>query len=574
MFKITNQPPPIEPYNLLTSDTALAEAVGREGAAWALPQLAALGATLGTPETVALGFAANASPPQLHAFDRFGHRIDEVVYHPAWHDLMTIALAAGLHSSPWAAPRPGAHVARAVGTYMLTQIESGVYCPIAMTYGSVPTLRRNAAVSSDWLPRVFGTQYDSRFVPAAQKTANLIGMAMTENQGGSDLRTNVTRAEAQPDDVSRRIFRLSGHKWFMSAPMCDAFLVLAQAERGPSCFLLPRFKPDGERNAIQINRLKDKLGNRSNASSEVEFFAAYAELIGEEGRGIPTIIEMSNYTRLDCAIGSSGLMRQAVAQAIHHAHYRTAFQRKLIDQPLMQNVLADLALEAEAALVLTLRLARSYDETDAAAQLFRRVVTPAAKFWICKRAPSLALEAMEVLGGNGYVEECVMPRIYRELPVNSIWEGSGNVVCLDVLRAIGRDPQSAEVVLDEIRNAATADRRLAAFTSMLAVRLEKPALADEAQARALNRDLALALQGALLVRYGPPALADAFCAARLGEERGGAFGVLPRGDRHQRDYRARGASAALTPPRRCVPSSRWRKASTFPYYAAIRSLSG
>ena len=529
MFKITNQPPPIEPYNLLTSDTALAEAVDREGAAWALPQLAALGATLGTPETVALGFAANASPPQLHAFDRFGHRIDEVVYHPAWHDLMTIAVAAGLHSSPWAAPRPGAHVARAVGTYMLTQIESGVYCPIAMTYGSVPTLGRNAAVARDWLPRVFGTQYDSRFVPAAQKTANLIGMAMTENQGGSDLRTNVTRAEAQPDDVSRRIFRLSGHKWFMSAPMCDAFLVLAQAERGPSCFLLPRFKPDGERNAIQINRLKDKLGNRSNASSEVEFFAAYAELIGEEGRGIPTIIEMSNYTRLDCAIGSSGLMRQAVAQAIHHAHYRTAFQRKLIDQPLMQNVLADLALEAEAALVLTLRLARSYDETDAAAQLFRRVVTPAAKFWICKRAPSLALEAMEVLGGNGYVEECVMPRIYRELPVNSIWEGSGNVVCLDVLRAIGRDPQSAEVVLDEIRNAATADRRLAAFTSTLAVRLEKPALADEAQARALNRDLALALQGALLVRYGPPALADAFCAARLGEERGGAFGVLPRG---------------------------------------------
>ena len=529
MFKITNQPPPIEPYNLLTSDTALAEAVDREGAAWALPQLAALGATLGTPETVALGFAANASPPQLHAFDRFGHRIDEVVYHPAWHELMTIAVAAGLHSSPWAAPRPGAHVARAVGTFMLTQIESGVYCPIAMTYGSVPTLGRNAAVACDWLPRVFGTQYDSRFVPAAQKTANLIGMAMTENQGGSDLRTNVTRAEAQPDDVSRRIFRLNGHKWFMSAPMCDAFLVLAQAERGPSCFLLPRFKPDGERNAIQINRLKDKLGNRSNASSEVEFFAAYAELIGEEGRGIPTIIEMSNYTRLDCAIGSSGLMRQAVAQAIHHAHYRTAFQRKLIDQPLMQNVLADLVIEAEAALVLTLRLARSYDETDAAAQLFRRVVTPAAKFWICKRAPSLALEAMEALGGNGYVEECVMPRIYRKSPVNSIWEGSGNVVCLDVLRAIGRDPQSAEVVLDEIRNAATADRRLAAFTSTLAVRLEKPALADEAQARALNRDLALALQGALLVRYGPAALADAFCAARLGEERGGAFGVLPRG---------------------------------------------
>jgi putative acyl-CoA dehydrogenase len=529
MFEVFNQPPPLEPYNLLTSDSALAEAVGRESAAWALPQLTALGAMLGTPETVSLGFAANKNAPELHAFDRFGHRIDEVVYHPAWHDLMKIAVAAGLHSSPWAKPRPGAHVGRAAGTYMLTQIESGVYCPIAMTYGSVPTLERNATMARDWLPRVYGTLYDPRFVPAAQKTANLIGMAMTENQGGSDLRTNVTRAEAQPDDTSRRIFRLSGHKWFMSAPMCDAFLVLAQAERGPSCFLLPRFKPDGDRNAIQINRLKDKLGNRSNASSEVEFFAAYAELIGEEGRGIPTIIEMSNYTRLDCAIGSSGLMRQAVAQAIHHARHRTAFQKKLVDQPLMKNVLADLALEAEAALVLTLRLARSYDETDETAQLYRRVVTPAAKFWICKRAPSLALEAMEVLGGNGYVEECVMPRIYRELPVNSIWEGSGNVVCLDVLRAIGREPQSAEVVLDEIRDAATADLRLAAFTSKLAMRLEKSTLADEAQARTLTRDLALALQGALLVRYGPPALADAFCTARLGEERGGAFGVLPRG---------------------------------------------
>ena len=304
MFEVTNQPPPLEPYSLLTSDTALREAVDREGGAWALPQLTALGATLGKPETVALGFAANKYPPELHAYDRFGHRIDEVDFHPAWHDLMTIAVGAGLHSSPWAVPQRGAHVARAAGTYMLTQIESGVYCPIAMTYGAVPTLRRNAAVARDWLPRVFGTQYDARFVPAEQKTTNLIGMAMTENQGGSDLRTNVSRATALPGDGERRAFRLTGHKWFMSAPMCDAFLVLAQAERGLSCFLLPRFAPDGERNAIRINRLKDKLGNRSNASTEVEFFDAYAELIGEEGRGIPTIIEMSNYTRLDCAIGS------------------------------------------------------------------------------------------------------------------------------------------------------------------------------------------------------------------------------------------------------------------------------
>jgi len=529
MFEVTNQPPPLEPYNLFASDLALRHAVAREGADWALAQLDALGAKFGAAETVALGFAANENPPLLRSYDRFGHRLDEVDFHPAWHALMRLAVGAGLHSSPWAAPRRGAHVARAAGAYMLTQIESGVYCPIAMTYGCVPTLRHNAALAREWLPRVFATQYDPRSVPAAEKTTNLLGMAMTENQGGSDLRTNVTRAVALPDCGDRRGFRLSGHKWFMSAPMCDAFLVLAQTERGPSCFLLPRFAPDGERNAIRINRLKNKLGNRSNASSEVEFFDAYAELVGEEGRGIPTIIEMSTYTRLDCAIGSSGLMRQAVAQAIHHARYRVAFQKKLIDQPLMTNVLADLALEAEAALALTFRLARSYDETGEAAQAFRRVVTPAAKFWICKRAPALAFEAMEVLGGNGYVEDCVLPRIYRELPVNSIWEGSGNVMCLDVLRAIEREPRAGETVLEEIADAATADRRLAAFAATLAARLVKPVLAGEAQTRALARDLVLALQGALLVRHAPAALADAFCAARLGEERGGAFGMLPAG---------------------------------------------
>jgi len=529
MFEVTNQPPPLDPYNLLLSDVALRDAVSREGAAWALPQLAALGAELGASETVGLGFAANENPPQLRAYDRFGHRLDEVEFHPAWHRLMSIAVGAGLHSSPWAAPGPGAHVARAAGTYMLTQIESGTYCPIAMTYGCVPTLRRNPAMAREWLPRVFATQYDRRFVPAEQKTTNLLGMAMTENQGGSDLRTNVTRAVALSGDGERRAFRITGHKWFMSAPMCDAFLVLARAERGLSCFLLPRFTADGERNAIRINRLKDKLGNRSNASCEVEFFDAYAELIGEEGRGIPTIIEMSTYTRLDCAIGSSGLMRQAVAQAIHQANHRVAFQRKLIDQPLMTNVLADLALEAEAAAALAFRLARAYDETDEAAALFRRVVTPAAKFWICKRAPALAFEAMEVLGGNGYVEECVLPRIYRELPVNSIWEGSGNVMCLDVLRALEREPQAIELLRGEIAEAAGCDRRLAAFAAALEPRLAKPALADEAQARAPARDLVLALQGALLVRHAPPALADAFCAARLGEQSGGAFGLLPPG---------------------------------------------
>ncbi|HZR60358.1 MAG TPA: isovaleryl-CoA dehydrogenase [Xanthobacteraceae bacterium] len=529
MFEVANQPPPLDPYNLLTSDVALREAVVREGADWALPQLDALGATLGASATVALGFAANENPPRLRAYDRFGHRRDEIEFHPAWHSLMAIAVGAGLHSSPWAAPRAGAHVARAAGTYMLTQIESGVYCPIAMTYGSVPTLRRNEALARDWLPRIFATKYDPRFVPAGHKSANLIGMAMTENQGGSDLRTNVTRAVAASGGGGRRAFRVSGHKWFMSAPMCDAFLILAQTERGPSCFLLPRFTPDGARNGIQINRLKDKLGNRSNASAEVEFFDAYAELIGEEGRGIPIIIEMSTYTRLDCAIGSSGLMRQAVAQAVHHARHRVAFQKKLVDQPLMTNVLADLVLETEAAIALSFRLARAYDQSDAAAQLFRRAVTPAAKFWICKRAPALAFEAMEVLGGSGYVEECALPRIYRETPVNSIWEGSGNVMCLDVLRAIGREPDAAEIILAEVRDAATADRHLNAFAAVLEQRLAKPALADESQARLLARDLVLALGAALLVRHAPAAVADAFCAARLGEDRGGAFGLLPHG---------------------------------------------
>src|ERR1700754_4903581 len=371
MFEVQNQPPPLESYDLLHSDTGLRDAVRREGAPWAEASLGALGATLGKPEFVALRFASNRHPPELKSFDRFGHRLDEIEFHPAWHALLGIALDAGLHSSPWAKPRPGAHVARAAGTYMLTQIESGVYCPIAMTYGSVPTLRQTPSIAETWLPLVFAKRYDPRFMPAREKYSALIGMGMTENQGGSDLRTNVTRAEPAGDGT----FRLHGHKWFLSAPMCDAFLVLAQSSKGLTCFLMPRWTPDGERNAIHINRLKDKLGNKSNASSEVEFHGAYAELVGEEGRGIPTIIEMSNYTRLDCAIGSSGLMRQAVAQAVHHARHRVAFQRKLVDQPLMTNVLADLALESEAATVLTMRLARAYDEHDEASVAIRRVVT-------------------------------------------------------------------------------------------------------------------------------------------------------------------------------------------------------
>ena len=467
MFEVTNQPPPLDPYDLFASDIVLREAVKREKAGWAEKELAALGAKLGEPDTVALGFAANRNLPQLQSFDRFGHRVDEIEYHPAWHALMAIACEAGLHSSPWAKPQAGAHVARAAGTYMLTQVESGVYCPIAMTYGSVTTLQKAPEIAAEWLPRVFARSYDPRFIPARDKTGALLGMGMTENQGGSDLRTNTSRAEPAGDGS----FRLTGHKWFLSAPMCDAFLVLAQSPKGLSCFFLPRWTPDGARNAIQINRLKDKLGNKSNASSEVEFNGAYVQLVGEEGRGIPTIIEMSNFTRLDCAIGSSGLMRQALAQAIHHARHRSAFQKRLIDQPLMENVLADLALETEAATMLAMRVARAYDEDDEAALVIRRALTPAAKFWICKRAPTVAAEAMEVLGGSGYVEECIMPRIYREMPVNSIWEGSGNVMCLDVLRALARMPRAAEVLaaeLDTRRCAGKEFRRASAQAAGLA----------------------------------------------------------------------------------------------------------
>jgi putative acyl-CoA dehydrogenase len=522
MFDVSNQPPPLEPYNLFASDAVLREAVKREQAGWADGELNALGSLLGAPETIQLGFEANRNLPVLRSYDRFGHRLDEVEFHPAWHALLSIALKAGLHSSPWAKPQAGAHVARAAGCYLLNQVESGVYCPLAMTYGAVPALRHAPGVAAEWLPRIYARAYDRRFLPAGQKTSALIGMGLTENQGGSDLRTNTTRAEP----AGGGSFRLRGHKWFLSAPMCDAFLVLAQSPKGLSCFFMPRWTPDGERNALRINRLKDKLGNKSNASCEVEFDGADAALVGEEGRGIPIMIEMAGYTRLDCCIGSSSLMRQAVAQAVHHARHRTAFQKKLVDQPLMTNVLADLALECEAATALSMRLARAYDESDEAAQVIRRVVTPAGKFWICKRAPFVTLEAMEVIGGSGYIEESIMPRLYREAPVNSIWEGSGNVMCLDVLRALERTPKAAEVLHAEL--AGVGDQRVHVFADRLQKRLAAADRNDEAQARALTRDLVLALQAALLITHAPAAVADAFCASRLAQE-GGAFGTLPRG---------------------------------------------
>jgi putative acyl-CoA dehydrogenase len=526
--EVLNQPPALVDYNLFDGDRALQEGVEREDAGWAVARLRGFGARLGRAETIDWGFQANRHPPVLQSFDRYGRRSDTVEFHPAWHALMSLAVAEGLHTGPWAEPRAGAHVARAAQVYLQCQIEAGVQCPITMTYGVVPALQHQPEIAAEWLPRLYSRRYDPAFRPAPEKAGVLMGMGMTEKQGGSDLRANSTRAEPLDGGGPGKPYRLVGHKWFMSAPMCDAFLVLAQAAKGPSCFFLPRWTPEGEPNRLRLQRLKDKLGNRANASSEVEFEGATAWLVGEEGRGIPTIIEMATYTRLDCALGSAGLMRQALTQAVHHARHRTAFQRRLIDQPLMANVLADLALESEAATALALRMARAFDRQDDALEAaFRRLVTPAAKYWICKRALAFVGEAMEVLGGNGYVEDSAMPRLYREAPVNSIWEGSGNVMCLDVLRALTRTPEAGEALRAELAPArggdARLDRHLQGLDEMLAAR------PDEAAARRLAATIVLALQGALLVRFAPPAVADAFCASRLAGDRGGTFGMLPAG---------------------------------------------
>jgi putative acyl-CoA dehydrogenase len=526
--EVMNQPPPLVDYDLFSSDRALQEAVRREGADWAEPRLAGFGQALGRAETIEWGFQANRNPPVLQSFDRYGQRRDAVEFHPAWHSLMALAIGEGVHTGPWAEPRPGAQVARAAQVYMQCQIEAGVQCPITMTYGVVPALRRQADIAAEWLPRLFSRRYDQRFRPAAEKTGALMGMGMTEKQGGSDLRSNSTRAEPVASGGPGQPYCLTGHKWFFSAPMCDAFLVLAQAPKGISCFFVPRWTPDGALNALRLQRLKDKLGNRSNASSEVEFERALGFLVGEEGRGIPIIIEMATYTRLDCAVAGAGLMRQALAQAVHHARHRTVFQRHLVDQPLMANVLADLALEAEAAMVLGLRMARAFDRQDDAGETaFRRLATPAAKYWVCKRSITFAGEAMEVLGGNGYVEDSMMPRLYREMPVNSIWEGSGNVMCLDVLRALERTPEAGEALRAELAAAKGGDPRLDRFAASLEASLQ--ARPGEAQARHLAERLVLALQASLLVRFAPAPVADAFCASRLDGAHGGAFGTLPAG---------------------------------------------
>ena len=525
-----NQPPPYEGRNLYLTDPLLRAAIEGEGPDWAEEALTRWGATLGTAESFALADAANRHSPTLHTFDRQGDRIDDVEFHPAWHAVMQRACATGEHCLPWTETRPGAQIVRAGLYYLHAQVENGTQCPLTMTYASVPVLRRHRAdcafVDDVLLPRVLARDYDPRPLPASSKRAALVGMGMTERQGGSDVRANRTVAEGLGDGT----FRITGHKWFFSAPQCDAHLVLAQTRDGLGCFLLPRRLPDGSLNAIRLLRLKDKLGNRSNASSEVEFDGALAYVLGDPARGIATILEMVQHTRLDCVIGSAGIMRGAVAWALHHAAHRVVFGRRLIEQPLMQNVLADLALESEAALLLALRLARAFDAPqDSQQTALARIATPAAKFWVCKRAPAVACEAMEVVGGNGYVEEVPLPRLYREAPVNSIWEGSGNVMCLDVLRACQREPAAVDALMTElttVRGAnADLDHHVESVRAMLA------SADDPYLARRLTQSIALGLQAVALSRFAPAVVADAFCASRLGRATPGGivFGTLPHG---------------------------------------------
>ena len=535
----SNQPPPLQGYNLFESDPALREGVIREASPAATSGLSRIGSLAGEPETVAWGFQANSHRPELRTHDRFGERIDEVEFHPAWHRLLEVAVSEGMHAAPWARGAGGeAHVSRAAAFYLWSQVEAGVGCPVSMTYASVPAIRTQPSLAEVWEPKLASRRYDPGLRPATSKAGVLCGMAMTERQGGSDVRTNTTAAApVGPGASEGSEYRLTGHKWFCSAPMSDAFLVLAQAPGGLSCFLVPRMLDDGTRNALHLERLKEKLGNRSNASAELALAGATGWIVGEEGRGVRAILEMVNCTRLDCVIGTAALMRQAVAQATHHAAHRWAFGRRLAGQPLMRNVLADLAVESEAATALMLRLAHAVDRAaadpgDEHEAMIRRIGVAVAKFWVCKRGPAVCAEALECLGGNGYVEESIMPRLYREAPVNSIWEGSGNVNALDVLRALARTPATVDAFFAEVGLAGGGDGRLDAHIATLRRELADPNAA-EFRARRLVEAMALALQGALLVRHAPAAVADAFCASRLAGDWGHAFGTLPAGVDHQ-----------------------------------------
>lgn len=519
--EVTNQVPPLVGHDPIAGDAVLAEACLRHADAATLDSLAGLGWLSGSEQAQEWGRLANENPPRLRTHDRYGHRIDEVEFHPAWHELMRTAVENGLAGAPWVDPSPHAHVRRAVGYFGWTQNEMGHGCPVTMTYAVVPALRRTPELAGRYEPGLTASAYQFGLSEPTAKRGLVAGMGMTEKQGGSDVRANTTRAVAQPDGS----YRLTGHKWFTSAPMSDLFLVLAQLEEGVSCFVVPRVLPGGERNVFHVQRLKDKLGDRSNASSEVEFDGTTAWLVGEPGRGVPAIIEMVNMTRLDCVLGSAATVRAALTQAIHHARHRRAFGALLVDQPLMQNVLADLAVESEAATVLAVRLAAAVDAGESA---FLRLAGAAAKFWVCKRTPGVVAEAMEVLGGNGYVEDSGLPRLYRQSPLNSIWEGSGNVIALDVLRAMGRSSDTLAAVSAEIDLARGADPRFDDAVKRLQAELGDPD-GLPFRARRIAGLLALCLQGSLLLRHAPTAVADAFCASRLGGDGGGALGMLPAG---------------------------------------------
>ena len=537
--EVVNQSTPFVDRNLYSVDPALQDGVARFGADWADAQLRSLGKRLGSAQVMDWGRLANVHPPQLQSFSPQGTRIDEVAFHPTWHEIMGLMIGAGVHADPWSQPKAGAQVARAAKVLLFSQVENGAQCPVTMTYAVVPVMQRFAAatpaVARDWLPRILSHDYDPASRPIGEKRGALLGMGMTEKQGGSDVRSNTSFAEPDGRGDWGERYRITGHKWFYSAPQCDAHLVLAQTNRdspaGLSCFFMPRWCGDGTRNRIVVQRLKDKLGNRSNASSEVEFEGAEAYLVGDIGRGVPTILEMGNHTRLDCAIGSAGIMRALLTHALHHARERSAFGRRLAEQPLMRNVLADLALESEAATLLALRLARAFDGRQARIEheaLLARVLTPAAKYWICKRLPAFAAEAMEVLGGNGYVEEAPFARFYREAPVNSIWEGSGNVMCLDVLRAFGKLPAVRDALVAELRGAQGANHHYDAFIDALAGDLARTPI-DESAARTLTERIALAVQASLMLA-GAAASADAFCASRLAAGNWGrTFGTLAAG---------------------------------------------
>lgn len=552
---VLNQPPPLSDYNVFRSDRALIEALQREGAANAFGGLDELGLLAGSEQAIAWGRLANENPPKLRTHDRYGNRIDDVEFHPAYHELMRVATRYGLHAAPWAGKDSNAHTSRAAKFYVWGQVEAGHGCPISMTYAAVPALRLEHSVAALWEPRLVASEYDPELRPIAEKRSAIAGMAMTEKQGGSDVRANRTRAVFAERTGAGDAYLLTGHKWFCSAPMSDAFLVLAQTDAGLTCFLMPRILSDGSRNRIFIQRLKDKLGNRSNASSEIELEDSWALLVGEPGRGVQTIVEMVNFTRLDCINGSASLMRAATAQAVHHSRYRHAFGKALIDQPLMQNVLADLAIEAEAAMLLLLRLARATDRAanDPREALLKRLGTAIGKYYVCKRTPAVVGEALECLGGNGYVEDSGMPRLYREAPLNSIWEGSGNINALDVLRIIAKQPEALLAFRSEIEPAFH-DRRIREAAAALQG-LVLDGSSPEAHARLIVERMALLWQAALLTRSASNPATELFIDSRLAGKWGHTLGSLPPG----------GTLAAVV--ERAIPCESGRKATSLSRHA-------